>query len=158
MDLQTLLSQLSPVDDREDIKQTGIKCRVAANTGRKNTPETIARMSQTKLGKHCTESHRANLSAALTGKPRPDIAALLLGKPLGEEAKKKMAATNVKRGLEKRLERFAPNWETLLAAYTSPVMQPAGNRINWQATSIKYGLPVSEIAAFINMQKAGKLS
>lgn len=42
----------------------------AYRTGRKHTQETKTKISQTKTGQTYGEAHRANISAALTGKPK----------------------------------------------------------------------------------------
>jgi hypothetical protein len=155
--LQDLLASITPVDAEEDVKMTGIKARVAANTGRTNTPETILRMSQAQLGKVRTAEHRRKVSLALTGKPRPDVAAALTGRKLDKEAGAKMGATNSANARKKLEAFFAPQRDVLERAYANPVMQQSGSRINWPATSERHQLSVALLAKFFNARKLGKI-
>ena len=85
--------------------------RVAANTGKKHTPESIAKMSAAKTGKKRSPETIAKMSAAKTGKKREpfspehkaNISAAQIGKKLGArspETKAKISAamTGKKRG------------------------------------------------------------
>ena len=103
---EPVLTVLAVVEDR-DLAETEIRAIKAFSTLVPNgynvleggqvspmvLPHVAAKVSSTKTGVPLSESHKASLSIAQRGKPRPALSAALTGKKASEETRAKMSAS-----------------------------------------------------------------
>lgn len=71
----------------------GYNVSVGGDISPMTNPEVAARAGAARVGRPFTDAHRAALSAATKGVPRPSLAASLRGKKHTEETKAKMSAS-----------------------------------------------------------------